>query len=90
MRSLRLPIVAALAALAALAQYGGRVPERDLEDAPLPAREAEFHFIRLEYTDLPQFHRGWGRVVARAAGRAAGGLWIGRLPITTSPSAWSA
>jgi hypothetical protein len=60
-RPLRLLILATAAVLALLAQYGGRVPERDLEDAPLPRREAEFHFIRLEYTDLPQFHRGWGR-----------------------------
>ncbi len=25
-----------------------------------PPRPAEFHFVRLEYTDLPQFHRRWG------------------------------
>ena len=61
MPSFRLPLLATAAALAALAQYGGRVPERNLEDDPLPRREAEFHFIRMEYTDLPQFHRGWGR-----------------------------
>ena len=47
-------------AFACLAQRGGRVPERDMEDAPLPTQEAEFHFLRLEYTDLPQFHRRWG------------------------------
>jgi hypothetical protein len=47
-------------ALGALAQRGGRVPERDDDEALLPARSAEFHFIRLEYTDLPQFHRRWG------------------------------
>src|SRR5262249_30277106 len=26
----------------------------------IPVRAAEFHFLRVEYTDLPQFHRGWG------------------------------
>jgi hypothetical protein len=64
MRSCRLLILAVAVALAAVAQfgrYGGRVPERGLDDAPLPRREAGFHFVRLEYTDLPQFHRGWGR-----------------------------
>src|ERR1035438_9885622 len=46
-------------AIAGLAQRG-RVQERDEDDAPMPAREAEFHFLRVEYTDLPQFHRRWG------------------------------
>src|SRR5689334_9197642 len=50
---------AALLTLAATAQRG-RFQERGLDDAPMPAREAEYHFIRMEYTDLPQFHRGWG------------------------------
>jgi hypothetical protein len=26
----------------------------------LPRRNGEFHFIRTEYTDLPQYHRGFG------------------------------
>lgn len=26
----------------------------------MPARSAEFHFLRVEYTDLPEFHRRWG------------------------------
>src|SRR5262249_42969121 len=32
------------------------------EEGPRPAFEssAEFHFLRLEYTDLPQYHRRWG------------------------------
>src|SRR5271157_1289589 len=46
-------------AIVALAQRG-RFQQRDEEDAPMPAREAEFHFLRVEYTDLPQFHRRWG------------------------------
>ena len=30
------------------------------DDRLPPPRSAEFHFVRLEYTDLPQFHRRWG------------------------------
>ena len=33
---------------------------RDDDEAPLPARSAEFHFLRVQYTDLPEYHRGWG------------------------------
>src|SRR3954447_21985232 len=31
-------------------------------EAPSPVfpKHGEFHFIRLEYTDLPQYHRGFG------------------------------
>lgn len=51
----------ALILLAALAfAQRGRF-RRDTEDEiNIPVREAEFHFLRLEYTDLPQYHRGWG------------------------------
>lgn len=53
-----------LIAVAGLAQRGrfggGRMQEADDNEAPLPAREAEYHFIRVEYTDLPQFHRRFG------------------------------
>src|SRR3989442_7383225 len=37
----------------------GRFQQRG-EDVEAPAREGEFHFLRVEYTDLPQYHRGWG------------------------------
>ena len=35
---------------------------RNEESGPRPAfpTKADFHFIRLEYTDLPQYHRGFG------------------------------
>jgi hypothetical protein len=46
-------------AVAGLAQRGRFGPRDDDED-PMPAREAEFHFLRVEYTDLPQYHRSWG------------------------------
>ncbi len=52
--------VAVLFALAALPQRG-RYSEPSSEDDPaIAAREAEFHFLRVEYTDLPQYHRGFG------------------------------
>jgi hypothetical protein len=38
-----------------------------------PARAAEFHFLRLEYTDLPQYHRGWGYVSRDGTGN---GWWL--------------
>jgi hypothetical protein len=53
-----------LIAAAGLAQRGrfggGRFAQNDDNEAPLPRREAEFHFIRVEYTDLPEFHRRFG------------------------------
>ena len=50
-----------LVAFAGLAQRGGRLPERgDDDEALAPPQPAEFHFLRVEYTDLPQFHRRWG------------------------------
>src|SRR2546427_12297266 len=46
-------------AIAALAQRGRfRASEND-ETAAAP-RDGEFHFLRVEYTDLPQYHRRWG------------------------------
>src|SRR5450432_170129 len=65
-RSTWLILGAALAVSIALAQrFGGRgggfEREQNGDDDVLPPpRQAEFHFVRLEYTDLPQFHRRWG------------------------------
>ncbi len=58
-------------AIAGLAQRS-RFPERD-DEAPAPAREADFHFLRVEYTDLPEFHRGWG--FSSRDGRGSG-WWV--------------
>jgi hypothetical protein len=62
-RGLRRRMAAAAALLlisaGALAQRGRFRQERD-EDTPAPVHAAEFHFLRLEYTDLPEYHRGWG------------------------------
>jgi hypothetical protein len=45
------------------------------EEGPRPTfpREGEFHFIRLEYTDLPQFHRRFGFASRGAQGE---GWWM--------------
>jgi uncharacterized protein DUF4159 len=55
---------AALGALLLIAMAGlsqrGRFREPDDDEAPMPAHAAEFHFLRVQYTDLPQYHRGWG------------------------------
>ena len=79
-----LAIVAVLGALAAagLAQrgfrgggfqrggFGQRVPERGVDpfDEVAKPRDGEFHFIRMEYTDLPQYHRGFGYRLAHGPG----------------------
>ena len=51
-----------LLAAAALAQRFGGVRFEGHDEGPRPnfPAAAEFHFIRVEYTDLPQFHRGYG------------------------------
>src|SRR5271155_139521 len=51
--------VLTLITIAGLAQRGRyQAPEDD--DTLAPPKDAEFHFIRVEYTDLPQYHRGYG------------------------------
>jgi hypothetical protein len=55
----RIPLACLAVATLALAQRG-RFGVRDAFDEPEPDRPGEFHFIRLEYTDLPQFHRRFG------------------------------
>jgi hypothetical protein len=46
-------------AIAGLAQRD-RFQRPGDDDAPAPTHNAEFHFLRLEYTDLPQYHRNFG------------------------------
>lgn len=45
------------------------------EEGPRPAfpSKAEFHFIRVEYTDLPQYHRGFGFASRDGTGE---GWWL--------------
>ncbi len=72
---------AALAAVGGWAQRGfggfGRggfaQPQTDEYENEAPRKEAEYHFIRMEYTDLPQFHRGYGRSSRDGMGS---GWWI--------------
>jgi hypothetical protein len=67
-------LVVLLVAVAALAQRGRfREPEPEDEGPPIPVRNAEFHFLRVEYTDLPQFHRRFGFASREGRGQ---GWWI--------------
>jgi hypothetical protein len=63
-------LAATIAALAQRSRF-----QRDEEAEPRPAfpSQAEFHFIRLEYTDLPEFHRGFGYASRRGTGN---GWWV--------------
>ncbi len=65
-------VMLAMMALVVFAQRS-RFAEPDAEPRPNFKRDAEFHFIRTEYTDLPQFHRRWG--FASRDGRGEG-WWI--------------
>ena len=61
-----------LIAIAGLAQRGRfRAPED--EEATAAPRDGEFHFLRVEYTDLPQYHRGWGYA---SRGGIGTGWWL--------------
>jgi hypothetical protein len=71
-----------------LAARAQRSRYRDVEEeGPRPSfpQSGEFHFIRVEYNDLPEFRRGFAFASRNARGR---GWWTGRTPTTTFPSAW--
>jgi len=53
-------------------RFGGMQGPSD-DEAQMPTREAEFHFIRVEYTDLPEHHRGFGYASRMGSGS---GWWI--------------
>src|SRR3989442_7731377 len=54
-------LVLAAMLLLEIAGLAQRFPfQRDQSSRPAFARGAEFHFIRVEYTDLPQYHRRFG------------------------------
>ena len=66
----------ALSALFVLAAMGlAQRIFREREEEPRPAfpSKAEFHFVRMEYTDLPQYHRNWTFASRRGRGE---GWWI--------------
>jgi hypothetical protein len=62
-----------LLAMAALAQRLGLGARDDEGPRPVFPTNAEFHFIRVEYTDLPQYHRRFG--FASRSGQGDG-WWI--------------
>jgi hypothetical protein len=68
-------LLAVLLATAALAQRFGGVRFQGHDDGPEPTfpAGAEFHFIRTEYTDLPEYHRNFGYASRSARGN---GWWI--------------
>lgn len=55
-----------------LAQRGS-VIQHGSGEAPVFSESAEFHFIRMEYTDLPQFRRRFGYASRNATGQ---GWWM--------------
>lgn len=64
-------VLLVLVAVAQRGRFRFELPES--ESAETPPRPAEFHFMRMEYTDLPQFQRGFGFRSRR--GRGAG-WWL--------------
>src|SRR5579872_5489174 len=70
----RILAVGALFLLAA-ASLAQRFRGRGGEEGPAPVFPVtgEFHFIRLEYTDLPQYHRRFGFASRAASGE---GWWM--------------
>src|SRR3954452_13978757 len=59
-------------AIAAFAQRFGFQREREGPRPSFP-ETGEFHFVRLEYTDLPQYHRGFGY---RSRSGMGDGWWL--------------
>jgi hypothetical protein len=55
-----------------MAQRGGGI-QHGSDAPPVFSESAEFHFIRMEYTDLPQFHRRFGYASRNATGQ---GWWM--------------
>jgi hypothetical protein len=64
-----------LVTAAAMAQRFGGIRFQGHDEGPKPVfpTAGEFHFIRTEYTDLPQYHRGWGYASRDGQGS---GWWI--------------
>ena len=72
LRTQSIAIVALLViATAALAQFGRFRPEEEYN--PTFSKDAEFHFLRVEYTDLPEYHRGFGFASRNGQGN---GWWL--------------
>ena len=65
-------LVAVCAVMLLAQRFGGGIEHGDGPKAQF-AQSGEFHFIRLEYTDLPQFHRRFGYASRNATGQ---GWWM--------------
>ena len=90
----RMPWILGLAALLLLSGAGlaqrfgfGFRRENNGPRPTFPPVEGEFHFVRMEYTDLPEYHRGFGYGRATAPAKD-GGWWTGPIPTSISPWAW--
>jgi hypothetical protein len=74
--SARVVLVSAALLLLAIGALAQRFRVQDDEDEgrrPSFPSQAEFHFIRLEYTDLPQYHRRWSYASRNGSGE---GWWL--------------
>jgi hypothetical protein len=65
--------VVLLLAVGAFAQRGGMRFLEEPSSVTIPVRNAEFNFIRLQYTDSPYYHRGFGFASRDGQGT---GWWI--------------
>lgn len=66
-------LLMAFAGFAQRFRFGGGFIGHDEGPRPVFPAKGEFHFIRVEYTDLPQFHRGFGFASRGASGE---GWWV--------------
>ena len=72
---LRLVIAIGLATLSVLLaqRFGGGTERFRAEEELPPPHTGEYHFVRLEYTDLPEFHRRFSRTSRDGVGT---GWWL--------------
>jgi hypothetical protein len=66
-------LLVAMAGLAQRERFQSELREENREESPAAARDGEFHFVRVEYTDLPEYHRGWGYASRDGVGA---GWWL--------------
>src|SRR5690349_3387940 len=66
-------LVLTLLAAGAFAQRFGGFQRESTGNSPDFPREGEFHFARLQYTDLPQYRRGFG---FRSRNAQGDGWWM--------------
>ncbi len=66
-------LLVAMAGLAQRRRFPPEFREEDPEESPAAARDGEFHFVRVEYTDLAEYHRGWGYASRDGTGE---GWWL--------------